>query len=748
MKRVSLILAPLLSYLSLFTVTAPASFVHLPQPLIGSVRVADLTSSSATISWLTSVSADSQVAYGTTGTYGSLTGLDPARVRTHVQPLSALTPNTLYHFEVLSRAATGTLYSAGDFTFSTPALVIEGMISGLSVSRITMTSAVISWATSSPANAIVEYGNSFSYGQFSQLAPEFATSHTIVLSGLNPQSLYHFRVRSTDGAGNLGITADSTFSTAEDDTPNLFAGISASEIGSATATIAWMTNAPASTQIDYGTGTDYGKSTPLDTTLVTSHSQTLAGLTANALYHYRVRSTDGAGNPWISPDRTFSTLPILLYYPQFNPTADTFTGIAVSNFDPGTAILTFTAFGASGREMLSDDLADPVNKSLPAGTQFALTQDQLFGPGVSGLWPVGWTMVNASSPQLAGFFMIFSNSLSALDGAGISADLLSSFVFPETGSYDSTTLLLANPNPVQASITIDLLKTDGTVRGGVQASIPAWGVYSADLVTATFAGLSTDPSDYVRVVSSQGLIAHEFSGNASRDVADLAGQDLAGGAKALYSPQYAVGDGYTSTVSIVNLDPNPGTVMLELIGDDGSQLGSTRVVSVAAGGKIYISGADFFFGSAPSKLTQGYVRITSSDVRLAGSVTFSDSSNSTFTTALPLVSTLGKSQVLSHVASNSTFFTGLAILNPNSKDASVKIDVYDDAGQKYASLAESIPAGHRVSRLLTEYFPSLVGQERSSGYLRVTADEGVACFGLFGTHNLSALSAIPTQPVR
>ena len=280
MKRASLTLVPLLTYLSFFTATVPASFVHVPQPLIGSVRVADVTSGTATISWLTSVSADSQVAYGTTDAYGSLTGLDSTRTRTHVQYLSALAPGALYHFEVLSRTATGNLYSAGDFTFSTAPLVIPGLISGLSVSGITMSSAVVSWTTASPANAIVEYGNSFSYGQFSQLAPEFATSHTIVLSGLNPQSLYHFRARSTNVAGDLGITADSTFSTSEDDTPALFAGISASEVGTAAATIVWTTNAPASTQVDYGTGADYGKSTSPDTALVTSHSQTLAGLTA------------------------------------------------------------------------------------------------------------------------------------------------------------------------------------------------------------------------------------------------------------------------------------------------------------------------------------------------------------------------------------------------------------------------------------------------------------------------------------
>ncbi len=747
MRKVSRILALILTYLSFFTVTVPASFVHPPQPLIGSVSVADVTSASATISWLTSGLADSQVAYGTTSSYGSLTALDPTQSKTHVQHLSALTPGSLYHFEVLSRTSTGTLYSAGDFTFTTSPLVLAGMITGLTVSGITASSALVSWTTTSPANAIVEYGNSFSYGQFSQLATQFATSHTIVLSGLNPQSLYHFRVRSTDVAGNLGVTADSTFSTSEDDTPAMFAGISASDIGSTTATIVWATNAPASTQVDYGTGADYGESTTPETTPVTSHSQTLTGLTANTLYHYRVKSTDATGNLWISPDRTFSTLPILLYYPQFNPTADTFTGIAVSNTDPGTALLSFTAFGASGGELRADDLADPVDRSLGARTQLALTQDQLFGAGVTGLWPLGSTTVNSSTAQISGFFLDFNTSLSAMDGAGFLSGALSSFLLPETGSQDYTTLLLSNPSPADASLTLDLVKTDGTVRSSTQASIPGFGTYSADLTTATFAGVVVSPSDYVRVKSSQALLPYEFFGNDAKDFAVLTGQDLGGGSRILYAPQYVVGGGWISKISVVNLDSTPGTVTLELIGDDGAPAGATQVVPVAGNGKIYVSGADYFLGSAPSALTQGYVQITA-DVRLGGSVTFSDAINGTFAASLPLVSTLAKSQILSHVASNGLFFTGLAILNPGGSDANVTISVYTDAGEEYATLTEVVHAGHRVSRLLTEYFPALVGQDRSSGYIKVTADGSIACFGLFGTTSLSALSAIPTQEIQ
>src|SRR5439155_9261119 len=46
---------------------------------------------------------------------------------------------------------------------------------------------------------------------------------------------------------------------------------------------------------------------PLDSRLLTAHSVTLSGLTPSTTYHYRVLSTDAAGNPATSGDFTFTT---------------------------------------------------------------------------------------------------------------------------------------------------------------------------------------------------------------------------------------------------------------------------------------------------------------------------------------------------------------------------------------------------------------------------------------------------------
>jgi hypothetical protein len=88
---------------------------------LSGVAASGVTSNGATVTWTSDQAADSQVEYGTTSLYGTTTSLDAALVTGHSVALTGLTPNTVYHFRVLSRRADGTLGSSADFTFTTPA---------------------------------------------------------------------------------------------------------------------------------------------------------------------------------------------------------------------------------------------------------------------------------------------------------------------------------------------------------------------------------------------------------------------------------------------------------------------------------------------------------------------------------------------------------------------------------------------------------------------------------------------------
>src|SRR5207247_4013274 len=74
--------------------------------------------------------------------------------------------------------------------------------------------ATITEATDEPSGSQVEDGTTSTYGQVSALASALVTSHSVGLSGLSASTVYHYRVKSRDAAGNLATSADVTFTTA------------------------------------------------------------------------------------------------------------------------------------------------------------------------------------------------------------------------------------------------------------------------------------------------------------------------------------------------------------------------------------------------------------------------------------------------------------------------------------------------------------------------------------------------------
>ena len=87
-------------------------------PVISAV-VAVPSSTSAIITWTTNESASSQVAYGTTTSYGTLSPLNPALVISHSVTLNGLTASTVYQFSVDSTDASGNATASTNSSFST-----------------------------------------------------------------------------------------------------------------------------------------------------------------------------------------------------------------------------------------------------------------------------------------------------------------------------------------------------------------------------------------------------------------------------------------------------------------------------------------------------------------------------------------------------------------------------------------------------------------------------------------------------
>lgn len=74
--------------------------------------------------------------------------------------------------------------------------------------------AKIKWKTRDRGDATVEYGPTARYGAAERKRKRTHT-HRFVLRGLAPGSTYHYRVSSRDGAGDVAVSRDFYFTTAD-----------------------------------------------------------------------------------------------------------------------------------------------------------------------------------------------------------------------------------------------------------------------------------------------------------------------------------------------------------------------------------------------------------------------------------------------------------------------------------------------------------------------------------------------------
>ncbi|MBK5226454.1 MAG: DNRLRE domain-containing protein [Thermoleophilia bacterium] len=147
-------------------------------------------------------------------------------------------------------------YYSSDYTLNVslrPKITIEWFgndttppaVGEIRAENVTRTSTDIKWSTDEQANSQVEYGTTTSYGSSTSIAQAMVNQHTVALPGLTEDTVYHYRVKSTDLFGNTTVSGDHVFQTAK-----LVTIQPASVQGQDT----WITNSGAT--LNYGGSTD------------------------------------------------------------------------------------------------------------------------------------------------------------------------------------------------------------------------------------------------------------------------------------------------------------------------------------------------------------------------------------------------------------------------------------------------------------------------------------------------------------
>ena len=146
-----------------------------------------MTETSATVRWTLDEHATGTLEYGATKAYGSFTTKETSLdSTTHVQVISGLEPGQTYHFRAISEDRAGNRAISADRTFATltpapepppapapktepapeppPADTTAPRFLEVTVAELSETSATIHWTLDEPANGVVRYDKTTSYG--------------------------------------------------------------------------------------------------------------------------------------------------------------------------------------------------------------------------------------------------------------------------------------------------------------------------------------------------------------------------------------------------------------------------------------------------------------------------------------------------------------------------------------------------------------------------------------------------------
>jgi phosphodiesterase/alkaline phosphatase D-like protein len=202
------------------------SFTTLQPPAVVTQTAIAITTTGATLTGTVNPNGSAaswQYEYGPDTNYGQVSPTLPGTTGTGNSPetvptnLSGLTPGATLHYRLKATNGSGTVYGA-DMTFTTkqPPTVVTGL-----ASSITASGAVLN-ATVNPRGAAstwqIEYGTTTAYGQSLPVTPGDAGNGTaavnvnVPVTGLQPNTVYHFRVKATSTYGTSN-GSDAVFTT-------------------------------------------------------------------------------------------------------------------------------------------------------------------------------------------------------------------------------------------------------------------------------------------------------------------------------------------------------------------------------------------------------------------------------------------------------------------------------------------------------------------------------------------------------
>ncbi|MBI4286150.1 MAG: hypothetical protein HY670_09710 [Chloroflexi bacterium] len=235
---------------------------------------------------------------------------------------------------------------------ATPPTVETGNAASITAESATLFGTLSNLGTATTVNVFFEYGTTVSYGNNTgaQTTPGPITFSTS-LTGLLPDTLYHFRARADGGTEGIGLGIDRTFSTSGTVAPGVTTDGAASITTSSailSGNLTGLGTAP-SVEVSFEWGTSVGGPYP-NITNVQSKTNTgvftasLSGLSPSTTYFFRAKASGGLHGTSFGTQKSFVTQAI----------ASDGGGFALPPPPPPPPQVTVSISGGSGKVTIDD----------------------------------------------------------------------------------------------------------------------------------------------------------------------------------------------------------------------------------------------------------------------------------------------------------------------------------------------------------------------------------------------------------
>jgi|GEM_PF-571014 len=459
-------------------------FITSPPAAVTTGIASPVTTTTATLNGTVNANNNSTIVtfeYGMTTSYGTTVTADQSPVSGSTdtavsKAITGLTPNTTYHFRVVGDNALG-ISNGEDNTFFTSAQTAPTVTTDDATYSFTTNTATLNGtvnANNADATVTFEYGTTTAYGTTvtadqSPVLGSLDTAVSKLISGLTPNTTYHYRVVATNAVGTTN-GADMTFLNT---TAPYAKTEAAAAITQTTARLIGTVNPktiesgpPTVVTFEYGTTASYGTTvtaleSPMAGGLNQGASFNLTGLIPNTTYHYRVIA-DNVNGTGTGADMTFTTnsLPLVTTdtAAPVGTTGATLNGTVNANNDSTTVTFEYGTTTSYGTTVTADQ--SPVTGSTDTAVSRAITG-----------------LVNGTTYH---FRVVGTNSSGTVNGADMT---FTTGITPPTVSTNAATGITTTGAILNGTVNANGLSTDVSFQWGFTTSYGATNSATPNVVT-------------------------------------------------------------------------------------------------------------------------------------------------------------------------------------------------------------------------------------------------------------------------